>query len=290
MNLKPNGCFLRTLVRNSSKFINLVILYYVVIQLIGTIFVNAANEPHEEEFTINSIVSMPNEIEYCHALTTYSHYLFQNNDAKEKESSSDNASNASKVTDVGFLHAFIASFSVIIVSEICDKTFFIAAIMSMRHPRLTVFLGAISALALMTVLSGEFNSIQIWFQLILLYVQLCNLEIVFSKTYKTFWCSFAAVFGIAAQIIPKIYTHYISTALFALFGLKMLKEGYYMSATEGQEELEEVQSDLKKREDEVSELLNIFIKYCVRVCLFYLSLWSLFNYLCSPISLFNYYL
>lgn len=34
-------------------------------------------------------------------------------------------------TSMGFIHAFIASFSVIIVSEIGDKTFFIAAIMSM---------------------------------------------------------------------------------------------------------------------------------------------------------------
>lgn len=34
-------------------------------------------------------------------------------------------------TNLGFIHAFIASFSVIIVSEIGDKTFFIAAIMSM---------------------------------------------------------------------------------------------------------------------------------------------------------------
>lgn len=34
-------------------------------------------------------------------------------------------------TSLGFIHAFIASFSVIIVSEIGDKTFFIAAIMSM---------------------------------------------------------------------------------------------------------------------------------------------------------------
>lgn len=36
-----------------------------------------------------------------------------------------------KVSNLGFIHAFIASFSVIIVSEIGDKTFFIAAIMSM---------------------------------------------------------------------------------------------------------------------------------------------------------------
>lgn len=31
----------------------------------------------------------------------------------------------------------------------------------------------------------------------------------------------------------------------------MLKDGYYMSPNDAQEELEEVQSDLKKREDEV---------------------------------------
>lgn len=55
---------------------------------------------------------------------------------------------------LGFLHAFVASLSVIVVSELGDKTFFIAAIMAMKHPRLTVFAGAISALALMTILSG----------------------------------------------------------------------------------------------------------------------------------------
>ncbi|XP_021928942.1 transmembrane protein 165 isoform X2 [Zootermopsis nevadensis] len=119
--------------------------------------------------------------------------------------------NGSK-SNVGFIHAFIASISVIIVSELGDKTFFIAAIMAMRHPRLTVFLGAIFALGLMTILS--------------------------------------VVFGWAATIIPHAYTYYISTALFAIFGLKMLKEGYYMSPNEAQEEFEEVQLDLRKREDE----------------------------------------
>ena len=119
------------------------------------------------------------------------------------------------LSDLGFWHAFLASISVILVSELGDKTFFIAAIMAMRHPRVTVFIGAISALALMTVLS--------------------------------------AVFGMAATIIPRVYTYYISTALFAIFGLKMLKEGYYMSPNDAAEELEEVQSDLRKREDEVRD-------------------------------------
>lgn len=136
------------------------------------------------------------------------------NDATE--SSSINSKTVTFGTN-DFLHAFIASFSVIIVSELGDKTFFIAAIMTMRHPRITVFTAAILALALMTVLS--------------------------------------AVFGMAATIIPRVYTYYISTALFAIFGLKMLREGYYMSPNEGQEEMEEVQLDLRKREDEVGDFV-----------------------------------
>ena len=57
--------------------------------------------------------------------------------------------------DLGFIHAFLASLSVIIVSELGDKTFFIAAILAMKNPRVTVFAGAMVALGLMTVLSGE---------------------------------------------------------------------------------------------------------------------------------------
>ncbi|KAJ6638952.1 Transmembrane protein [Pseudolycoriella hygida] len=138
---------------------------------------------------------------------------------KSHASTTDNKS-SSYVPDLGFIHAFVASISVILVSELGDKTFFIAAIMAMRHPRLIVFTGAMAALGLMTVLS--------------------------------------AVFGMAATIIPRVYTYYISTALFAIFGLKMLKDGYYMSPTDAQEELEEVQSDLKKREDEFEKETTLY--------------------------------
>lgn len=112
-----------------------------------------------------------------------------------------------------FVHAFVASLSVILVSELGDKTFFIAAIMAMQHSRWIVFLGAITALALMTILS--------------------------------------AVFGLAATFIPHIYTFYISTALFVFFGLKMLWEGYRMTAKDTKNELEEVQSDIRRREIEL---------------------------------------
>ncbi|XP_027883042.1 putative divalent cation/proton antiporter TMEM165 [Xiphophorus couchianus] len=122
--------------------------------------------------------------------------------------------------NLGFIHAFVASLSVIIVSELGDKTFFIAAIMAMRYNRLTVLAGAMLALGLMTCLS--------------------------------------VLFGYATTIIPRIYTYYVSTALFAIFGVRMLREGLKMSPDEGQEELEEVQAEIKKKDEELqrSKLAN----------------------------------
>ncbi|XP_075985807.1 putative divalent cation/proton antiporter TMEM165 isoform X2 [Anticarsia gemmatalis] len=111
-----------------------------------------------------------------------------------------------------FWQGFLASLSVVVVSELGDKTFFIAAIMAMKHPRIIVFAGAISALVFMTVLS--------------------------------------AAFGWIATVIPRVYTYYASAVLFAIFGLKMLRDGWKMDPNEGQEELEEVQSELKRREDQ----------------------------------------
>ena len=47
-----------------------------------------------------------------------------------------------------------SSITVILVSEIGDKTFFIAAILAMRNNKLIVFVAALSALYLMTILSA----------------------------------------------------------------------------------------------------------------------------------------
>lgn len=124
------------------------------------------------------------------------------------------AKKGSLISDDNFIHGFLASLSVIIVSELGDKTFFIAAILAMKNPRLTVFAGAIASLAMMHVL--------------------------------------ASFFGYATTVIPRIYTYYISSALFAIFGLKMLHEGYHMSPNEGQEEFEEVNEELRKREEKES--------------------------------------
>ena len=55
--------------------------------------------------------------------------------------------------------------------------------------------------------------------------------------------------GFATMIIPRAVTFYICTTLLALFGLKMLYEGWTMSPEEGKEEFDEVSEELRKKED-----------------------------------------
>ena len=54
-------------------------------------------------------------------------------------------------SNLGTLDALFASLSMILVSEIDDETFIIAALMAMRHPKSIVLSGALSALFVMTV-------------------------------------------------------------------------------------------------------------------------------------------
>lgn len=135
--------------------------------------------------------------------------VLEDNDKESDEKDSMDDKKPPK-TSIGFVHAFLASLSMIIVSEIGDKTFFIAAILAMKHSRWMVFGGAISALGFMTFLS--------------------------------------VVLGYATIIIPRVITFYVCTALLAIFGVKMLYEGYNMSSSEGQEEFEEVSAELKTKE------------------------------------------
>ncbi|CAL8098000.1 unnamed protein product [Calicophoron daubneyi] len=118
-----------------------------------------------------------------------------------------------------FLSGLWASLYVIIISELGDKTFFIAAIMSMQHSRCLVYAGAIGALATMTVLS--------------------------------------ALMGYATVVIPRKFTFYCSGVLFLLFGLKMLYEAYHMSSADVQEDYEEVKQGLTKTSIQDPELGRI---------------------------------
>lgn len=90
------------------------------------------------------------------------------------------------------LTAFTASLLLITISELGDKTFFIAVILAMRHPRRTVFSAVLAALAVMTILS--------------------------------------VILGQALALFPKIYVHYGEIALFLIFGAKLIYDASQMSA------------------------------------------------------------
>ncbi|CAG8467437.1 6048_t:CDS:2 [Ambispora leptoticha] len=108
--------------------------------------------------------------------------------------------------------SFILSFLMIIVSEIGDKTFLIAAIMAMKYSRLVVFSAAFSSLIVMSVLS--------------------------------------AILGhVVPNLIPQIYTNYLAAILFLFFGIKMAFEGWHMSPEETNQELEEVSAELNEKEE-----------------------------------------
>lgn len=109
-------------------------------------------------------------------------------------------------------HSFVLSFTMILFSEIGDKTFLVAALMAMRHPRLVVFSAAFSALAVMTVLS--------------------------------------AVLGHAVPaFLSERFTHLAAAVLFLVFGVKLLREGLAMSPDDGVgEEMREVEEELEEKE------------------------------------------
>ena len=90
------------------------------------------------------------------------------------------------------LTAFTASLLLITISELGDKTFFIAVILAMRHPRRTVFSAVLAALAMMTILS--------------------------------------VLLGQALSLFPKIYIHIGEIALFLIFGAKLIYDASQMSA------------------------------------------------------------
>ncbi|KAF8547695.1 UPF0016-domain-containing protein [Imleria badia] len=104
----------------------------------------------------------------------------------------------------------LRSFAMIIFSEIGDKTFFIAAILAMRHPRLYVFAGAFSSLLLMSLLSAEMGHL-------------------------------------VPKLVPKQWIHIAAGVLFLVFGSKMMMEAREMqSGSEKiQEEMREAEEEIE---------------------------------------------
>ena len=114
-----------------------------------------------------------------------------------------------------FFSAFAASFLLILGSEIGDKTFFIAAILSMKHSHLVVFAGAIAALTLMTILSAGLGLL-------------------------------------LPNLLSKELTHYACIALFTFFGARLLYDVYTSDGAESEnEELKEVELELAQKDEDI---------------------------------------
>ena len=98
----------------------------------------------------------------------------------------------------------------------------------MRNNKLTVFLAAISALAVMTVLSALLGNINIIIGVNVI-IKICDTGFV------------------VTTFIPREYTYYTCTAIMFLFGLKMLYEAWKMKPNEGEETQREVEEELARR-------------------------------------------
>lgn len=135
-------------------------------------------------------------------------------------------SSRSEEVAVAQQEAFAQSLAMIIATELGDKTFFIAALLSSRGNSRGVFLGAASALVLMTVLS--------------------------------------ATIGVALPVIlSQEYSHWAATGLFLYFGCRHLHEAFQMlSEGEGSGpsgELQEVERSLKEGKSRASVALEAFV-------------------------------
>lgn len=108
------------------------------------------------------------------------------------------------------LAGFTAGLLLITISELGDKTFFIAAILAMRHSRRWVFAGAIAALALMTILS--------------------------------------VLFGQVASLLPQHYVKWAEVLLFLGFGVKLLYSARRLPNLPNLEEQEEAAAVVQQAE------------------------------------------
>ncbi|HIK23671.1 MAG TPA: TMEM165/GDT1 family protein [Thermosynechococcus sp. M3746_W2019_013] len=112
------------------------------------------------------------------------------------------------------LTAFTAGLTLITISELGDKTFFIAMILATRHSKRWVFLGSWAALIVMTVLS--------------------------------------VAVGKVFQLLPREFTVSATILLFTIFGLKMLIQGWRMGNSPCEDECEAAVETVEKAEANLS--------------------------------------
>ncbi|XP_020079899.1 GDT1-like protein 2, chloroplastic isoform X2 [Ananas comosus] len=122
----------------------------------------------------------------------------------------------SAVIDALAKSGFTAAFTLISVSEIGDKTFFIAALLAMQYKRALVLLGSMGALSLMTILS-----------------------VIIGRIFQSVPAQFQTTLPIG---------EYAAVALLTFFGLKSIKDAWELPS--------DVSNGDKKETTELGELVE----------------------------------
>ncbi|KAI3735765.1 hypothetical protein L6452_15277 [Arctium lappa] len=132
---------------------------------------------------------------------------------------------------LGVFDAFFASLSMILVSEIGDETFIIAALMAMRHPKSIVLSGALSALFVMTILSTGLGRI-------------------------------------VPNLISRKHTNSAATVLYAFFGLRLLYIAWRSADSKASQkkEMEEVEEKLESGQGKTA-VRRFFSRFCTPIYL-----------------------
>ncbi|KAM0946601.1 putative Gdt1 family protein [Dioscorea sansibarensis] len=132
---------------------------------------------------------------------------------------------------LGLFDAFFASLSMIMVSEIGDETFIIAALMAMRHPKSIVLSGALTALVIMTVLSTGLGRI-------------------------------------VPNLISRKHTNSAATVLYAFFGLRLLYIAWRSGPKSSQKkEMEEMVEEKLESGQGKSAFRRFFSRFCTPIFL-----------------------
>lgn len=134
-------------------------------------------------------------------------------------------------TGLGVLDAFFASLSMILVSEIGDETFIIAALMAMRHPKSIVLSGALSALYVMTILSTGLGRI-------------------------------------VPNLISRKHTNSAATVLYCFFGMRLLYIAWRSTDSKAstKKEMEEVEEKLEGGQGKTT-IRRFFSRFCTPIFL-----------------------
>ncbi|KAL9682011.1 hypothetical protein QQ045_013804 [Rhodiola kirilowii] len=197
---------MRSCPRRRGLFSRCVVVLFVLFAVIGTVYAQESGSDESKEESKSEVRDLGRRSKIFMEKVK--------NDVAKDDSDSEWGDSSLDLdsSGLGIFDALFASFSMILVTEIGDETFIIAALMAMRHPKAIVLSGALCALIVMTVLS-------------------------------------TALGRIVPNLISRKHTNSAATILYAFFGLRLLYIAWRSDPKGSQKkEIEEVEEKLESNQ------------------------------------------